>query len=603
MTPRRLRRLSSATVLGRHVPVAVGPRARLLGLSLLDREEAGGGLLIPGCSSVHTFGMRFALDLVFFDRSGGPLAVHQGVPPRRFVSQRHAVAVLELPSGTLSRQERSRSASAGDSDNKIMAARDVELPAVAREVEVPPLSLERMRGLIDAEDWGKLEVGLRRAAELLRGREIWNVNSTSAGGGVAEMLRSWVGLARGVGVGMRWLTIDGTPDFFTLTKRLHNLLHGELGDGGELGEPERAVYERVTGASAEAVLERFAPRDVVFLHDPQTAGLIPQIVDAGHTVIWRCHIGADDGNGYSAAAWDFLEPYVTHASACVFSRQAYVPEYCREMVTAVVPPSIDAMSPKNQAMAPERVRAILRHVGLLDGGEGEDAEPAFERADGTLQRIERKCEVVSMGELPDADTPLVVQVSRWDRLKDPVGVLRGFAEIASGGAEAQLILAGPSLNSIADDPDSADVLAEVEAEWGRLPDGLRSRVHLACLPMQNLDENAAIVNALQRQATVIVQKSLKEGFGLTVTEAMWKGRPVVATATGGILDQIEDGVTGMLLPNPLDLKAFGAVTLDLLNSPQRAEQIGLAAHERVRKAFLENRHTLQYVDLLGRVLN
>ncbi len=484
-----------------------------------------------------------------------------------------------------------------------MAARDVEAPPAAKEVEVSPLSIERMRGLIDPEDWRMLEDGLRRAEGMLTGREIWNVNSTSAGGGVAEMLRSWVGLARSAGVGMRWLTIDGAPDFFTLTKRLHNLLHGELGDGGELGEEERAVYERVTRASAEAVLARFGPRDVVFLHDPQTAGLIPQIVDAGHTVIWRCHIGADDGNGYSAAAWDFLEPYVIRASACVFSRDAYVPEYCREMVTAIVPPSIDAMSPKNQEMEPEQVRAILRHVGLMAGGEDEDAEPFFEQAEGTQQRVERKCEVVSLGELPGADTPLVVQVSRWDRLKDPVGVLRGFAEIASGAPDAHLILAGPSINSVADDPESADVLAEVEAEWRRLPDGLRSRVHLACLPMQDLAENAAIVNALQRRATVIVQKSLKEGFGLTVTEAMWKGRPVVATATGGILDQIEDGVTGMLLPNPLDLKAFGAATLEMLNSPQRAEQIGLAAHERVRKAFLENRHTLQYVDLLGRVLH
>jgi trehalose synthase len=483
-----------------------------------------------------------------------------------------------------------------------MAARDVEVPPAAREVEVPPLSLDRMRGLIDAEDWSKLEDGLRRAAGMLSGREIWNVNSTAAGGGVAEMLRSWVGLARGVGVGMRWLTIDGNPEFFALTKRLHNLLHGELGDGGELGEEERVVYERVSRASAKAVLSRFGPRDVVFLHDPQTAGLVPQIVDTGRTVIWRCHIGADDGNGYSAAAWDFLEPYITRASACVFSRDAYVPDYCREMVTAIVPPSIDAMSPKNQQMEPGQVRAILRHVGLLAGGEDEDAEPAFERADGTSQRVERKCEVVSLGQLPDVDTPLVVQVSRWDRLKDPVGVLRGFAEIASGSADAQLILAGPSLNSVADDPDGGDVLAEVEAEWRRLPEGLRSRVHLACLPMQDLAENAAIVNALQRQATVIVQKSLKEGFGLTVTEAMWKGRPVVATATGGILDQIEDGVTGMLLANPLDLNAFAAVTLEMLNSPRRAEQIGLAAHDRVRKTFLENRHTLQYVDLLGRVL-
>jgi trehalose synthase len=600
---RRLRRLPTAIVAGREVPVATGLRTRLLGLSHLDREETGAGLLITRCSSVHTFGMRFALDLVLLDGAGGALAIHRGVPPRRLVFHRRAAAVLELPSGTLSRQERSSSASAGDSEKKTMAARGLEIPPAAREVDVPPLPLERMRGLIDDEDWSQLEVGLSRAAELLTGREVWNVNSTAAGGGVAEMLRSWVGLARGVGVGMRWMTIDGTPEFFTLTKRLHNLLHGELGDGGELGEEERAVYERVTRASAETVLSRFGARDVIFLHDPQTAGLIPHIVGTGRAVIWRCHIGADNGNGYSAAAWEFLEPYVTRADACVFSREAYVPDYCREMVTAVVPPSIDAMSPKNQEMEPGQVRAILRHVGLLAGGEDGDGEPVFEEPDGTLQRVERKCEVVSLGQLPDADTPLVVQVSRWDRLKDPVGVLRGFAEIGPGADEAHLILAGPSLDSVVDDPDGADVLAEVEAEWRRLPEGLRSRVHLACLPMQNLDENAAIVNALQRQATVIVQKSLKEGFGLTVTEAMWKGRPVVATATGGILDQIESGVTGMLLPNPLDLKAFGAMTLEMLNSPERAQQIGLAAHERVRKAFLENRHTLQYVDLLGRVLH
>ncbi len=601
MTCRRLRRLPSTTVLGRRVRLAAGLSTRLLGLSRLDREQAGTGLLIPRCSSVHTFGMRFALDLAFLDRRGRVLAYRRRVPPRRVVFHRGAAAVLELPSATLFGTESCSSASAGDSEQTTMGARDLKAPPVAREVDVPPLSLERMRGLIDDEDWSELEAGLGRAGEMLTGREVWNVNSTSAGGGVAEMLWSWVGLARGVGVGMRWLTIDGNPDFFTLTKRLHNLLHGELGDGGELGEEERAVYERVSRANAEAVLERFAQRDVVFLHDPQTAGLIPHIIESDRTVIWRCHIGADDGNGYSAAAWDFLEPYVRQADACVFSRDAYVPDYCREMVTAVVPPSINAMSPKNQEMEPGQVRAILRHVGLLAGGE-EGGEPVFEAADGTPQRVERRCEVVSLGQLPDADTPLVVQVSRWDRLKDPVGVLRGFAEIASSRSDAHLILAGPSLNSVADDPDSADVLTEVEAEWRRLPDELRSRVHLACLPMQDLDENAAVVNALQRQASVIVQKSLKEGFGLTVTEAMWKGRPVVASATGGILDQIEDGVTGLLLSNPLDLKAFGTAILEMLDAPERAQQIGLAAHERVRKAFLENRHTLQYVDLLGRVL-
>jgi trehalose synthase len=196
----------------------------------------------------------------------------------------------------------------------------------------------------------------------------------------------------------------------------------------------------------------------------------------------------------------------------------------------------------------------------------------------------------------------VVQVSRWDRLKDPVGVMRGFAEAAPGDAAPHLILAGPSLGSVSDDPDGVAVLAEVEVAWRELPDAVRHRVHLACLPMDDLEENAAIVNALQRQATVIVQKSLKEGFGLTVTEAMWKARPVIASATGGIRDQIVDGVTGLLLPDPLDLDAFAEAVAGLLAAPERARQIGQAAHESVRGSFLENRHTLQYVDLLGRLL-
>ena len=197
--------------------------------------------------------------------------------------------------------------------------------------------------------------------------------------------------------------------------------------------------------------------------------------------------------------------------------------------------------------------------------------------------------------------PLVVQVSRWDRLKDPIGVMRGFAGIVAG-RDVHLVLAGPSLGSVSDDPDGAEVLAEVEDDWRRLPEEARAKVTLACLPMEDLDENAAIVNALQRQATIVVQKSLKEGFGLTVTEAMWKARPVIATETGGIGDQIKDGVTGLLLADPLDLGKFGEMVAGLLDSPERAGEIGLAARESVRRHFLEDRHTLQYVELLQRLL-
>jgi trehalose synthase len=476
-----------------------------------------------------------------------------------------------------------------------------------REVNVPSLSLERLFGVIDREAREGFEAGLGRAAQLVDSRKIWNVNSTSSGGGVAEMLWSWVGLARGIGIDMRWLTIAGFADFFTLTKRLHNYLHGEVGDGGGLGAPERAAFERVSEENSASILAQTAERDIVFLHDPQTAGLVPHLVEAGRTVVWRCHVGADERNELTDAAWEFLAPYVTRADAVVFSRRAYVPACCEGMVTAIVPPSIDAFSPKNQDMEPARVRAILRRAGLLapaDSGEAgeESAAPSFERPDGSEAEIERRCEVAGEGEVPGADAKLVVQVSRWDRLKDPAGVMHGFAAVLEAGHDAWLVLAGPSLGSVTDDPDGAAVLAEVEADWRRLPERIRARVLLACLPMEDLAENAAIVNALQRQATLVVQKSLKEGFGLTVTEAMWKARPVVASATGGIVDQIEDGVTGVLLANPLDLNAFADAVGGLLGDPEHARAIGEAARASVRANFLEDRHTLQYVELLERLL-
>jgi trehalose synthase len=585
----RLQALPAAAVAGHEVRVAAGFRARLLGLAGLDRERAGCGLLIPRCRSVHTFGMRFPLDLVFLDADGRELSRRRRTGPCRIVSDRRATAVLELPS------EAECGLAGGDegAGAKTMTA---------REVQVRPLSLERLLDLIEPDARHRFEVGLARAQGLLGDRRVWNVNSTSAGGGVAELLWSWVGLAQGVGVGMRWLTIGGDGGFFTLTKRLHNYLHGELGDGGELGEAERAVYEEVCRVNAADVLEVLGPEDIVVLHDPQVAGLVPHLAGDGRIVIWRCHVGADESNDLTAAAWDFLEPYVTRADAVVFSRRSFVPTCCRGMVTAIIPPSIDAFSPKNQDMEPEQVRAILRQVGLLAPDSADSAEPLYVGRDGASARVGRSCETIAEGGLPTAEAPLVVQISRWDRLKDPIGVMRGFAETVAGGREARLILAGPSLGSVTDDPDGAAVLAEVEADWRRLPAEIRARVLLACLPMEDLDENAAIVNALQRQAAIVVQKSLKEGFGLTVTEAMWKARPLVASATGGIEDQIKDGVTGMLLDNPLDLKTFAALLGGLLDAPERAREIGLAARESVRRHFLEDRHTLQYVELLERLL-
>jgi trehalose synthase len=211
-------------------------------------------------------------------------------------------------------------------------------------------------------------------------------------------------------------------------------------------------------------------------------------------------------------------------------------------------------------------------------------------------------DVVRTGPPPDPDVPLVVQVSRWDGLKDMAGVMRGFAEFVVGDHETQLVLAGPVVSAVADDPEGAEVLRDCWEVWRRLPHHARSRVALACIPMADLEENAIIVNALQRHASVIVQKSLAEGFGLTVAEAMWKGRPVVASRIGGIQDQIVDGESGVLLDDPLDLAAFGAAVTRLLTDPSLAERIGRGARERVRDRFTSPRSLLDYLAIIRKVL-
>jgi trehalose synthase len=223
------------------------------------------------------------------------------------------------------------------------------------------------------------------------------------------------------------------------------------------------------------------------------------------------------------------------------------------------------------------------------------------RVDGRPDVVERKTEMFGAPP-PSIEVPVVVQVSRWDRLKDPLGVMEGFVRYVSPHTDAHLILAGPAVAAVADDPEGIEVLEEARAAWSELDPNLQERVHLACMPMEDGQENAAIVNALQRRADVIVQKSLAEGFGLTVAEGMWKGRPVVASRIGGIQDQIEHGESGILLDDPSDLEAFGAEVVALLADPEAAEKMGRTAYARVRDHYLGPRHLTQYFELIKRLL-
>lgn len=464
---------------------------------------------------------------------------------------------------------------------------------------VPAMAPERFASVLSPGEYEALLGLVGQAARELHGRVIWNVNSTAKGGGVVEMLRPLLGYCRGAGVDARWAVISGQPDFFAVTKRIHNRLHGFAGDGGPLGDAEREVYEQTLAASADALAELVHPRDIVILHDPQTAGLAAAVRKTGATVMWRCHVGLDVANDHARDAWDFLRGYVSDAHVFIFSRAGFAWDGLPRDRISVIRPSIDAFAPKNAEQSREQSLAIMATAGIL-ADDDVNAYAAFTRSDGTPGRVQRRAEMLQEEPLV-ADAPVVMQVSRWDQLKDPLGVLGAFAGHVASSGEAHLMLVGPSTAAVADDPEGAQVLEDVRTAWHELPAGVRRRVHLCSLPMEDVEENAAIVNALQRHATVVVQKSLAEGFGLTVAEAMWKQRPVVASRIGGIRDQIEDGRSGMLLPDPRDLEQAGAAIVELLSDGERAQQIGIAAQSRVQQQFLGPHHLGRYFEVMQRV--
>lgn len=437
-------------------------------------------------------------------------------------------------------------------------------------VELRPAPIDRYQGLLDEPAWTRFRDAMKDFAATFRGRVVWNVNSTARGGGVAELLSALIPYDVAAGVDERWVVIEGSRDFFTVTKKLHTLLHGFAPDGHDLTKAERATYERTLAPNAESLLGRMRSGDVAVLHDPQTAGLVPALTQHGVHVVWRCHIGVDEPNDVVRGAWRFLMPYLGHAQAVVFSRQAYVWDGCDSGSVHIIPPCIDSFTTKNKDLTSREVSDVLNRSGLLAG-------------------------------VPDG-ARMMVQVSRWDRLKDPVGVLNAFGRHVAPVVDAWLVLAGPQDMSVDDDPEQPKVRADVEEARAALAPAVAERVVVAEIPMADLDENALIVNALQRRADIVVQKSLAEGFGLTVAEAMWKTRPVVASRVGGIEDQIEDGRSGIMVADPNDLAAFGSAVVGLLQDPARAADLARHAHERVVREFLAPRHLVQQAELLTSLL-
>jgi trehalose synthase len=465
------------------------------------------------------------------------------------------------------------------------------------EVDVPAVELARLQPLIGEQRYAALVGEAARTRAALRGCTVWNINSTATGGGVAEMLQVLVGYILGAGVAVRWLVIGGDPRFFSITKLIHNRLHGVPGDSGVLDGAAADAFESVQIANARAIAPQVRPGDVVILHDPQTAGLAAPLKAVGAVMLWRCHVGTEARNDWTEEAWDFLRPHLAACDGFVFTRPEYVPVWLPKDRVSIIPPSIDPYSPKNQELSEGARLQILAAMGVFEGAPAGGA--TFVRRDGSVGTVTRRAAVVAEGPL-DFSAPLVLQVSRWDHLKDMAGVMAGFAARVSGRGNAQLALVGPAVDDVSDDPEGHVVLQECIEAWTMLPAQQRRQIRLLSLPMDDGDENAAMVNALQRHATIIVQKSLAEGFGLTVAEGMWKAKAVVASAVGGIVDQVVPG-TGVLLDDPYDLDVFGDELVSLLDRPEEAMHLGQNARRHVLRAFVGDQHLVHYGVLMERL--
>lgn len=412
-----------------------------------------------------------------------------------------------------------------------------------------------------------------RAPQRPNSRRLVHVSSTAKGGGVAELLSRLIDTQCRDGIAAAWAVTTGNRAFFDLTKRIHHLLHGN-GDPKPLSAPAAvALYRSTLAPQAEWLAEQIGPEDVLVLHDPQTLGMAPDLARTGARIAWHCHIGSVPGaEPPHAAVWRFLDPYLKFVDVILTSRDEFAPPMFPADQRFTVHPAVDIDSPKNRSLSADDVRSLLTGIGLIDGNPTD-----------TSATVEQE---TILGE----STPMVLQVSRWDPLK---GMERVLASLGSLPPDTHLVLAGPEPREIPDDPEGLAVLAAVRHDRDTLSASLRARVHLVTMSMEDVDHNALLVNALQRRADVVVQWSLQEGFGLTVTEAMLKGRAVVASDVGGIKAQIWHGRNGLLVA-PTDRDGFAAAVSELLTDSDRRKRLGVEAARSATEHFLMPRLAADY---------
>jgi trehalose synthase len=383
---------------------------------------------------------------------------------------------------------------------------------------------------------------IRQLAEPLKGKRVLHVSATAFGGGVSEILYTLVPLMRDVGVDAHWHVIFGKEEFYNATKLLHNSLQGAE---ETLSDEQWEVFDEINQINAEGLQGEW---DVVIVHDPQPIGLLRGAKEKGENWVWRCHIDLSTPN---PAPIERLLPMIEEYDASVWHMEKYVPDGMgkhREAVR-IVPPAIDPLSPKNMAFSPEDAAFVCRQFGI------------------------------------DVDRPLITQVSRFDPWKDPIGVIDAYREVTEQVPEAQLAMVG---SMATDDPEGMEYFQKT-FEYADGDEDIKI--------LSNLNNVGAIeVNAFQSQSDICLQKSIREGFGLTVTEALWKGRPTVAGNVGGIPLQIEDGVSGYLVDSPSECATR---CLEILRDPGLGKQLGREGKEHARRMFLTPRLLRDWLQLFA----
>jgi trehalose synthase len=380
---------------------------------------------------------------------------------------------------------------------------------------------------------------IRELAKPLEGKRVLHVSATAFGGGVSEILYTLVPLMSDIGLDVHWQVILGREEFFNVTKLMHNSLQG---DEQTITDQQWEVFEAYNAMNAQSLSEDW---DLIIVHDPQPAGLRENARDASRRWVWRCHIDLSAPNPHTLAR---LMPLIRDYDASVWHLDQYVPADLDGAAPRIVPPAIDPLSPKNMALSPDDAAFVCEQFGI------------------------------------DVERPLVCQVSRFDPWKDPMGVIDAYRIITEEVPEAQLALVG---SMATDDPEGWEFFHHTYRYADGDPD---------IKILNNLNNVGAIeVNAFQSQADVVMQKSIREGFGLTVTEALWKGRPVVAGDVGGIPLQIEDGTSGFLVSDP---EAAAQRTIEILRDPELAKRVGRAGKQRARERFLTPRLLRDWLKLM-----